>query len=183
MNKISAVGIKKLWYFGDQSVKAENLASAAALKTFLGGEGVDEVKNIHQDTWTLEESEPSQDSYKNQLTKQIYRMGSKDMGEITANWTIGQYDYALKKVFLGGEIIGTEAAPTGWKRARGVVEVYKGLAALTEDDQYVVFPHCSIAANEANTDGAIGLAIKGTVMEPEDDALCSEYWFDGILTA
>lgn len=143
------------------------------LASLLKDAGTKEVKNIHQDTWTLEESEPSQDSYRNQLTGSVYRMGTKTMGEVTANFTIGQYDYPLKAEFLGGT-----ATATSWKRARGIVEIRKVLIALTEDNQYCVLTNANINSHEANTDGAIGLAIVGTAMEPENEAISSEYWFD-----
>lgn len=147
--------------------------TGAALATLLKDTDTKEVKNIHQDTWTLEESEPSQDSYRNQLTGSVYRMGTKTMGDVTANFTIGQYDYALKAAFLGGT-----ATEKSWKRARGIVEIKKCLIALTEDDQYCVLPNANINGHEANTDGAIGIAIVGTAMEPENEAISSEYWFD-----
>lgn len=129
--------------------------------------------NIHQDTWTVEESESSQDSYRNQLTQAIYRMGSKTMGDVTFNWTIGQYDYHTKAEFLGGT-----ATDKSWKRARGIVEIHKCLIALTEDDQYCVLTKANINGHEGNTDGAVGIAIVGTAMEPENDKIASEYWFD-----
>lgn len=128
---------------------------------------------MHQDTWTLEESEPQQDGYRNQLTGSIYRMGTKTMGEVTVNWTIGKYDYFTKAEFLGGE-----ATATSWKRPRGIVEIHKALIALTEDNQYVVLPYADVSSREANTDGAIGLAVKGTMMEPDNEAIMPEYWFD-----
>lgn len=188
--KTSAVGIKKLWYIDPDVVEAqlsETVTDIGGKQLYalrntvkVGGTGDDkddpvanQVLNSHQDTWTIEESEPSQDAYKNQLTGGVYRMGKKEMGDLTFNWTIGQYDYATKAVFLGGT-----ATATSWKRARGIVEIKLALVALTEDDQYCLLPYANIAANEANTDGAVGIAIKGTAMEPENEALASEYWFD-----
>lgn len=128
---------------------------------------------MHQDTWTLEESEASQDGYRNQLTGAIYRMGTKTMGEVTFNFTIGKYDYFTKAEFLGGI-----ATNTSWKRSRGVVEIHKTLIALTEDNQYCVLPYANIKGREANTDGAIGLGVVGTMMEPDNDNISPEYWFD-----
>lgn len=139
----------------------------------LSDESTKEVYNIHQETWTIEESESSQDSYKNQLTGSVYRMGTKQMGEVTFNWTIGQYDYALKAEFMGGT-----ATATSWRRARGIVEVRKALIALTEDDQYCVLTNANVNAHEANTDGAVGIAVVGTSMEPENNDISPEYWFD-----
>ncbi len=187
--KISAVGIKKLWYgVNSNALAPTDLVSATALKAALDKAGNDakfkSMENIHQDTWQLEEAEASQDSYKNQLTKQIYRMSTKEPGEITVAWTIGAYDYALKKEFLGGTLIedATTKNVVGWKRDSQPVDTHKPIVCLTEDNQYAVFPHCYISANEANTDGAIAISVKGTVMEPDETDLASEYWFDGSAT-
>lgn len=147
--------------------------TGALLAALLKDDATKEVKNVHQDTWTIDESESSQDSYRNQLTGSVYRMGTKQMGDVTFNWTIGQYDYATKADFLGGT-----ATSTSWKRARGVVEVRKCLIALTEDDQYCVLPYANVNAHEANTDSAVGIAVVGTAMEPTNEAVSSEYWFD-----
>ena len=95
------------------------------------------------------------------------------MGEVTFNWTIGKYDYFTKAEFLGGV-----ATATSWKRPRGIVEIQKALIALTEDNQYVVLPFANIRAREANTDGAVGVGVIGTMMEPDNEAISPEYWFD-----
>lgn len=148
--------------------------TAALLAALLKNEGIKEVKNIHQDTWTLEESESSQDSYKNQLTGSVYRMGVKTMGDVTVNFTIGQYDFVTKAEFLGGTV---SEDGKSWERARGTVNVQKCLIALTVDDVYVVIPKANINAYESNTDGAVGIAVKGTMLEPEVDGVAPEYWF------
>lgn len=169
--KVSAVDIKRLWYCEPEKVTAD--LTGTSLKTLLSDTGTKEIINVHQDTWSIEEAEPSQDSYKNQLTNTTYRMGTKTMGDVTFNWTIGQYDYALKAEFMGGTATGNS-----WKRARGIVEIKKCLIALTEDDQYCVLPYANINTREANTDGAIGLAVIGTMLEPTNEEISPEYWFD-----
>lgn len=166
---VSAVDIQRLWHT-DPSAITEDL-TGAALKAILTS--AKEVTNIHQDTWTIEEGEPSQDSYKNQLTGATYRMGAKTMGDVTFNWTIGQYDYETKAEFMGGT-----ATDTTWKRQRGAVTIHKALIALTLDGQYCVLPKANITTREAQTDGAIGLAVVGTMMEPDNTAVSAEYWFD-----
>ena len=133
------------------------------------------MSSVHQDTWTIEEGDPTQEPYKNQLTGSTYRMGAKAMGDVTFNFTIGRYDYATKKELMGGEIINTDK---GWKRARGIVEVKKCLIALTQDDQYCVLPYANVVAREANTDGAVGIAVVATMLEPLNEAVMPEYWFD-----
>lgn len=159
-------------YYADPSKITADL-TGALLYTLLKDANTKEVKNIHQDTWTIEESESSQDSYRNQLTGSIYRMGSKTMGEVTFNWTIGQYDYKTKAEFLGGT-----ATEKTWKRPRGIIEIHKALIALTEDNQYCVLPYANVAARESNTDNAVGIGVVGTAMEPVNTEISSEYWFD-----
>ena len=174
--QISAIDIKKLWYAETSAVTAD--LTGTLLKTILGS--AKEITNVHQDTWTIDESEPTQDSYRNQLTGNIYRFGSKQMGEVTFNFTIGRYDYVTKKDLLGGDVINVDK---GWKRARGAVDIKKCLIALTEDDQYCVLPYANVVAREASTDGAVGLAVVGTAMEPETETIMPEYWFDASEVA
>lgn len=166
---ISAIDIKKLWYCDPAEVSgavtSESLAALLKKAT--------PVTNIHQDTWQIEEAEPSQDSYRNQLTGSIYRQGRKTMGDITVNFTIGQYDYSLKASLMGGT-----ATENGWERARGAVYIRKAIIALTTDDVYIVYPYCNVSVREANTDGALGLSVTATVMEPQDEAVSTEYWLD-----
>ena len=162
--KFSAVSIKKLWYtdvLTDAPTSGEALTASAT-----------EIENVHQDTWQIEESEPSQDSYRNQLTGSIYRMGEKTMGEVTFNFTIGRYDFKTKAALMGGTF--TE---TSWARPRGIVEIKKCLIALTQDDVYCVLPAANLTAREANTDGAVGIGVVGTMLEPDNTAIMPEYWF------
>lgn len=167
----SAVNIKKLWY-GDTSkitAKVTGTTLFPLLSQFT------EVKNVHQDTWTLEEAEASKTNYKNQLTGLTYR-SDKEMGDIAMNFTLGEYDYSTKADLLGGT-----ATDTSWERAKGKVTIEKALVALTEDDQYIVVPRADIAAREATTDKAIGLPVVGTELEPTVDGVAPEYWFDASV--
>lgn len=172
--QISAVDIKRLWY-ADEDAVSTDLTGAALYALVKDAGAATEIKNVHQDTWTVEEAESTQDSFKNQLTGSTYRMGAKSMGDVTFNFTIGRYDYATKKELMGGEVINTSK---GWKRARGVVEVKKCMIALTQDEQYCVLPYANIVAREANTDGAVGIAVIATMLEPLNEAVMPEYWFD-----
>lgn len=181
--EISAVEIKRLWFTDTAKALVTKAADGKetpvtdidgkVLKDIIEADGTVEVKNIHQDTWTLEESEASQDSYRNQLSGLVYRMSRKTPGELTVKFTIGQYDYAMKAAFLGGT-----ATDTSWKRGNVIENIEKCFIALTDDDQYCVIPRAVVKANEANTDKAIGLAISATAIEPKDNGISLEYWFD-----
>lgn len=172
---VNAVGIKEL-YYGAVMATAPTKATLSTIKS-----GLTKVGNVHQDTWSLEEAEPSQDSYKNQLTGTAYRMGTKQMGDIKISFTIGSYDYATKAALLGGSTITASDVVVGWQRARGIVSMEKSFLAVTDDDQVVVFPRCNVLAHEANADGAIGIGMSATVLEPDgsvDTPLAPEYWFN-----
>lgn len=174
MDKISAVDIKELRYITKESEKMISEAvTASSLKALLKDASCKKVPNVHQDTWSIEEAESTQDSYKDQLTGLTYRKGAKTMGDVTFNFTIGRYDYKLKAEFMGGT--GNDAS---WERERESTDIEMSLIALTEDDQYCVLPRASISAREANTDGATGIAIVATMVLPDSDSVAPEYWFD-----
>lgn len=181
--KISAIDIKKLWY-ADCVTEA---VTPASLKTLITN-GAKEIINVHQDTWNIEEGEASQDSYKNQLNGHVYRMGKRQMGDLTVSFTIGQYDYATKAALMGGSVLDAQgnvvanpsgaATEVGWKRSDEPVELYKTLIALTYDDVYLVLTNAAIGAREGNTDGAIGIAMNGTMMDSKSANVSAEYWYD-----
>lgn len=175
MDKISAVDIKELRYITKDSKKMITAeVTASSLKALLADEtNCKKVPNIHQDTWSIEEAESSQDSYKDQLTGLTYRKGAKTMGDVTFNFTIGRYDYELKAEFMGGT-----GDASSWSRKRESTDIEMSLIALTEDDQYCVLPRASILARESNTDGATGITIVATMVLPDNEKVAPEYWFD-----
>lgn len=181
--QISAVDIEKLWYadFSEWSdSKTTTAITGTIVRTLLNNKAKSfEIPNVHQDTWSIEETEASQEKYKNQLTGNVYRMGAKEMGEVNVQFTIGRYDYELKQAMLGGTVIRNAAGDAvGWARARGIVNLKHILIARTEDKQYIVLPQANVNTREANTDKAIGLAVTATAMEPDNDKIMAEYWFD-----
>lgn len=174
--KVSAVDIAEL-YYGDCSLISGKV-TGTSLAALLVNESIKKLENIHQDTWTLEESEAQQDSYRNQLTGKIYRMGRKQSGELTAKFTIGRYSYAEKAEFLGGTV---SEDGKSWERSREEVDIYKLIVAKTWDNQYCVLPYANIKANEGNSDKAIGISVTATAMEPQDPNISIEYWFDASV--
>ena len=183
MGLISAVGIKRILYADASAVKADITPESAKTLIKAAITAKAEVKNVHGETWTIEESEASVTPYKNQLTGQAYRYDTTQ-GELTPQFSIGQYDYATKAALMGGEIVKKGGAgadkdnPVGWKRSNDKVVIKKVLFCLTEDDVWFIFPNCQIVTREANTDKAIALAVKGLVQTPTVDGVSSEYNFD-----
>ena len=175
---MNAVGIKKIIYCDTTKVSAD--LTKALAKALVEDAGNKSISNVHGDTWQLEESEASVTSYKNALTDKTYR-NEIQMGDINASFTIGEYDFETKAALLGGSVV-TDGAETpkniGWKRASGKVKIYKTLMCLTEDDVWFIFPKCQVIARNASTDKAVGLAVKGMVIEPDASGVSSEYNFD-----
>ena len=168
MGQISAVGIKRIMYADTSVVNKDITADFAKTLIKAAITAKNEVKNVHGETWNIEESEASVTPYKNQLTGQAYRYDTTP-GELTPQFSIGQYDYETKAALMGGEIVKKGGAgadkdnPVGWKRSNDKVVIKKALFCLTEDDVWFIFPNCQIVTREANTDKAIALAVKGLV--------------------
>nr|DAW78984.1 MAG TPA: hypothetical protein [Caudoviricetes sp.] len=183
MGQISAVGIKRIMYADTSVVNKDITADFAKTLIKAAITAKNEVKNVHGETWNIEESEASVTPYKNQLTGQAYRYDTTP-GELTPQFSIGQYDYETKAALMGGEIVKKGGAgadkdnPVGWKRSNDKVVIKKTLFCLTEDDVWFIFPNCQIVTREANTDKAIALAVKGLVQTPTVDGVSSEYNFD-----
>lgn len=179
--KVSAVDIKRIWYMPTSKITAAPTPTSlyGLLYPSTADATIKEVKNVHQETWKYEEGEASQDSYKNQLTRQPYRFAAKEQGEVAISFTIGQYDFQTKQDFMGGKVVKAGSDIVGWERATLPEDIYYTMVAMTTDNVYIVFPKANIAANGADTDKAVGLAVKAVAMQPESDNVNSEYWFDG----
>jgi hypothetical protein len=176
-----ATGIKRILYTDTSKVTGD--LTPTLLKALIADVDNKEVLNVHGETWQLEEAEASVNGYNNQLTGKKYRYDQTQMGDITPAWTIGSYDYETKADLLGGEVIKVDTKAVGWKRASGPVNINKVLMCLTEDDVWFVFPKVKVVARESETDKAVGLAVKGMVMEPDNSAVASEYNFDASSLA
>ncbi|HAT61550.1 MAG TPA: hypothetical protein DCS83_03225 [Prevotella sp.] len=180
-------GIKKIVY-ADPSVVTAALTAATA-KTVIQAaiSAGNTVDNVHGETWTLDEAESAPTGYKNQLNGKNYRYDRPTEGDITPSFTIGQYDYALKKAFMGGDVIeGSDSKPVGWSRPDVKETINKALFCLTDDGVWFIFPKCYIDAHEANTDKAVAISVKAYVLQPDVTGVASEYDLDesavGALT-
>ena len=149
--KVMAVGIKQLWYADPIATVASSETGLSAAEVKTAKASAKEVLNVHQDTWNYEEA-----------------------GDVVVNFTIGEYDFTTKQDLQGGN-----ATDTKWGRTASDEMIYKCIIAKTLDDVYVVFPKASISGRGANTDGAVGLAVSATAIEPGVDGLEIEAWFNG----
>ena len=164
---IIAEGIKTLKYLDIDEITGD--LTLEQVKTLMAD--ADEIKNVHEDTWSFEQTEATIDAFKNELTGGTYRQNMTP-GETSMNFTIGQYEFQTKADLMGGT-----ATANSWKSGGDTGTVNKALFAITNDNVYVVFPKATISARSADTDGAIGLAVTATAMEPDNKEVSAEYWF------
>lgn len=162
--QVSAIKIKALRY-------ADVLKSAPTLdglkQAFTAASKID---NSHQGTFTYEETEPTVNQYKNDLTGQVYR-SDMEPGDVTIRFTIGQYDFKTKADLQGGT-----STDTQWARGKAA-QHYKCFYAITEDNVCIVFPKGNVIGTGASTDNAVGIAMQVIPQEINSD-IASEYWFD-----
>lgn len=169
MEQFSAIGIRKIYYgekiktvavpYDENNEDNETGLSPKELKVWL--ETAKQVKNVHQDTWNFEEGEPTKTSYRNQLTKKVYR-SKTEPGDTAIKFTIGEMDNQVKKDFKGG--VATE---NKYSAAATYKDRYMTIVGLTEDDVYIVFPKANVTANDVTTDDAIAMAVTATPEEPD----------------
>lgn len=162
--KVSAIKIKKLRY--------ANVLSAAPTKEGLVAAftAASKIDNSHQGTFQYEETEPTVNQYKNDLTGQVYR-SDMEAGDVTMRFTIGQYDFKTKADLQGGT--GTDDS---WSRGKAS-QRYKCMYAVTEDNVLIIFPKANLIGTGASTDNAVGLAMQAIPQEISSE-IASEYWFD-----
>lgn len=183
MGQITAVGIKKILYADTSKITADLTVDLAKTLIKAAITAKDEVRNVHGETWNVEESEASVNGYKNQLNGQTYRYETTP-GDMSVSFTIGQYEYATKAALMGGTPIKKGGAGAdkdnivGWKRSNEKVVIKKALFCLTNDDVWLIFTNTQITAREANTDKAIAIGVKALVQTPEVAGVSAEYNFD-----
>ena len=172
MGQITAVGIKKILYADTSKIAADLTPDLAKTLIKAAITAKDEVRNVHQETWNVEEAEASVTGYKT------------NPGDMSVNFTIGQYEYATKAALMGGTAIKRGGAGSdkddivGWKRSNEKVVIKKALFCLTDDGVWLIFTNAQITAHEANTDKAVAIAVKALVQTPEVAGVSMEYNFD-----
>jgi hypothetical protein len=186
-----ATKIKRI-ILADTSIVTADITSAATAKTLIDavlaavtGETAEEVLNVHSETWQINESEASMNSYKNELDGSVYR---RDLvpGDLSIQFTIGNYSEKLKAELRGGSTItkgGTDAdkdTVIGYKGDAASSTIKKAMFCLTQDGYWFIYPKATIAANTNETDNAALLAVKGYPEKPSA-TLSTEYNINSAL--
>lgn len=178
MNK-PYIGIKRVLY-GDPILTLKAGAksfTAADLKAILATVGTDdatvkEIKNLHQDTWGYEESDPTVTEYINQLTGMVYYRDMEQAGVPTVSFTLGQYELADKAALQGGKVIDGV-----WHRTDMVNVIAKLIIAQTKTGNWIVMPNANIVGKGAFVNKNIGLGVAAIPVETNVDGLSAEMWF------
>ena len=171
------IGIKQLWYGPVISVSTNLTPSGVA--TLISNST--EVKNVHQDTWGYQETDPSTTEYKNELTGLTYFVDKTELGQKTIQFTMGEYDYETKAALYGGEAITdgqTTPSNVGWKSSGSMALIHKSVIALTKTGTYIIFTNANIVAKNDQQQKAIGLGVTAIAEENPASGVEDEYWFD-----
>lgn len=168
------IGIKRVWYADviSKVTAPETGYSANELQTLLGT--ATEIKNVHQDTWSYEESDASVTDYVNELTGQPYYRDVTQASVPTINFTIGEYDFETKAALQGGKK-GTDT----WQRQGMNTIIEKCIVAMTKTGNFIVFPKANITGKGTMAEKNIGLGVSAVPLETGVNGLASEVWVDG----
>lgn len=164
------ISLKKLWY-GDVLTSEPTASGIAAIVADM-----EEVKNVHGDTWSYEESDPEVTEYMNALTGVNYYVDMTKQSVPTVNFTMGEYEYKQKADLQGGTVIMDGETAIGWKKPKELNIVYKSIVALSKTGVYIVFPKAQITAKGDVQEKNIGLGVQAMCVETGVDGVSSEYW-------
>lgn len=167
------IGIKKIWY----GEVIEEAVTTSSLATFIAD--ANEVKNVHDGTWSYSQDDPNITEYINALTGTPYYRDPESNGAKTIAFTLGKYDFADKAELQGGSVVQEGSAVVGWKSAETPQLINKAVVAQTKSGNYIVFTNASIVGKVDTQEKNLGLGITAVAMENPEENVAAEYWFDG----
>ena len=186
-----ATKIKRI-ILAETSIFTADIATAAGAKTVIDAAiaaavagTAEDVSNVHQETWQITESEASMTAYKNELNGSVYH---RDFvaGEVTVQFTAGEYSEKFKAAVRGGETItkgGTDPdkdTVIGYKGDGAATDIVKAMFCLTQDGYWFIYPKADITANTAETDNSAALSVKAYPVKPSA-TISTEYNINSAL--
>jgi len=174
----SFIGIKRLWYAPPIDAVA-NIASgltSAEVLAKIADAGTVEIKNIHDDTWGYEESDPTVTEYINQLTGRPYFRDAESQSIPTISFTLGEYEYQTKADLQGGT-----ATTDTWERSDTPEIIEKCIIAQAKTGEVIVMPRSSIIGKGNYVEKNIGLGVAAVPIETGVEGLKPEKWFRGLV--
>lgn len=160
------IGIKAI-YYGEPIAEAVTSGSLAA---WLKKTNTKTVENVHQDTWSYEQSDPEIEDYLNELDGKIYYRDPKTAGSKTISFTIGKYNATIKSELCGGTASGDV-----WSAPDEIPLVNKAIVAVTKSGNTIVFTNASIVAKAAAASKNIGLGVTAVAMDNNTPGVADEY--------
>lgn len=176
----SFIGIQRLFYadpIDSITTKASGLTKAE-VEALIADADTKEIKNLHQDTWGYEESDPTVTDYINQLTGTPYYRDAEQQGVPTVSFTLGEYEYEDKAALQGGK-----ATATSWERPSTLEIIEKCIIAVSKTGVVLVFPKASIVGKGNFVEKNIGLGVTAVPVETGVKGLASEKWFNDVVIA
>lgn len=164
------IALKKLWY-GEPLTEEPTKAN---MDDLIGD--LEEVTNVHGDTWGYEDSDPETTEYLNALTGQNYYVDMTKQSIPTISFTMGEYEYAQKADLQGGTLLKEGETVVGWKKSTEMNVIYKSIVALSKTGTYIIFPKAQITAKGDKQEQNIGLGIQALCVEPDTTGMSAEYW-------
>lgn len=173
------IGIKRLWYtnpIASIASASDGLTPAEVITLIATAK---EIKNVHQDTWGYEESDPSITEYTNQLTGVPYYRDPEQQGTPTVSFTIGMYSFEDKAELQGGKAkkLNGETEASSWERPSTIELIEKCIIAQTKTGNLIVLPKASIVGKGNFVEKNIGLGVTAVPVETGVEGLAAEKWF------
>lgn len=169
------IGLKRLWY-GDVITAVEHKDTGLTIEEILVKvESCTEIKNVHQDTWGYEETDPTVTEYINELTGKPYYRDAQTQGVPTMSFTLGQYAFSDKAALQGGTAMAAK-----WDRPNEIPMIEKCIIAQTKTGTLIVFPRANIIGKGNFVEKNIGLGVSAVPLDTNVDGLSSESWFKDV---
>jgi hypothetical protein len=173
------IGIQRLWYGPPIPVPANGAEfTSAMLKTYMGLATTVEVQNVHDDTMTYEESDPTTENYINQLSGLTYHIDKITQAAPIFNFSLGQYTFDDMANLIGGTPLENGKI---WKRPNRIDIIQLAVIGKYKTGVLIVFPKANIIAKGGNILHGVGVGVVATALETGADNLGMEYFVDASL--
>lgn len=164
------IGLKRVWY-GKPLVAAPTVASIPELV-----KAMNEVKNVHEGTWSYTQDDPATTDYINMLTGQPYYRDITNAGNKTIAFTMGEYEFADLTALSGGEVLENGE---GWASSSAPQLFYNSVIAQTKTGNFIVFTNAGLIAKTNAVEQNLGLGVTAVAMDSGVAGVAAEYRFKG----
>lgn len=170
------IGLKRIWH----GAPLTEVPTKATLAQIIAG--MEEIKNVHEGTWSYTQDDPSTTDYINMLTGQPYYRDVTNAGNKTIAFTMGEYEFEDLVALSGGTVLEEGA---GWAASSAPQLFYNAVIAQTKTGNFIIFSNAGIIAKTSAAEQNLGLGVTAVAMDSDTTGVASEYRFkgDGITIA